>query len=382
MAIERTVGIGLEFTSESTALDNIVTQLEKIKKTTKTPFKLNVTGAGALSKMADKSASFDKLALSLKKLSEVDLSKLTSGIGDGAFKKSLKNMSDFFANDLKNLDVSMPKDLKSTVNDIEKMTAKLGDLKYGEVKKNLGGLVDSIKSIDMSGLNVGKDVQGSMSKISTLVNSMKKMETMKTGQVDVNLKSLAKSLLSLASSLQLMEKDGIKSIRGLTTSLGKLEKLDIKKLYGNLDAFKRIVNNMDIDNPELEKFVDNLKDIKNVKAFDSMARQSKHVDTMSKSMGGLTKKMVTFVSISTIMRKSVQLVTGDYAKLEKSVYDLGIVSGMNIRQIDELKGSLISLSATTKISATELSNAINKIERTGKIARLKPFFMLGVPKVA
>ena len=102
------------------------------------------------------------------------------------------------------------------------------------------------------------------------------------------------------------------------------------------------------------------------KASESVKRMADATRRLESSSSGLAKKLLAVASVSTIARKSIRLITGDYAQLEKVVYDLGIVSNMNIKDIQKLKYELIDFASTTKVSAKEMATAINTIERTGQ----------------
>ena len=123
-----------------------------------------------------------------------------------------------------------------------------------------------------------------------------------------------------------------------------------------------MVKNIDVDNKELVDFVKNMKNVEKVKALDNLLDKA---NKSTRGLQGLNKSLLRTAMVAGMLRKGVDLIKGGYADLEKSVYDLGIVSDMSLTQINTLKNELIDISATSKISAKEIADAMNMISRTG-----------------
>ncbi len=362
---KREIGLELNFKEKTTALDNILLKLTEINTATKAEKKVDIPD------VSNKQATnFEKLALALKNISTVDMSKMqidnsmfdSSKLNVKAFTASMVVLGNFLKKDFPELKIKTPTNLITMATELDKVGAKLkklGELETSKIATNLNALANSLKGMKLNGLTLSDDTQGAIKSISGLLNAMKRIEKLSTSKVEGVLKAIVVLLKSTMVELQKMERSGIKTLKEFVSTLKRLEKIDVRKIYKNLNSFERVANGIDITNKELLELTGNLKNLGNLKNVEkAMGRTTKATNATTNSFIKLGLGMMAF-------RKAKQFILTDFAELEKAVFDLGIVANMSITQIEDLRRTLIKSATSSSVSAKEMAEAINSVNRTG-----------------
>ena len=83
---------------------------------------------------------------------------------------------------------------------------------------------------------------------------------------------------------------------------------------------------------------------------------------MSEDLKSISKMTVGFYAIG----RAVSFMTQSHYELEKSIYSLGIVGGATKTEIESLRYQLLEMSETSVYSASELTESLDQVVKTGK----------------
>ena len=183
-----------------------------------------------------------------------------------------------------------------------------------------------------------------------------------SGKSIATIRQLKDAFIDLKNAKDLVAKDGKIP---LTIELQGMDK-------GTLDtiskSISRLSNSMKKLNEVSSTFADAGKvintSVNNV--TNNVYESSKAVGNLGSSFQKTNAHMLGSIVVFETIRRSVVAFMGDYNKLVETTFNVGIASQMNLKQIDQLNGSFLQLSATVPSSAQEMASAVDALIRTGR----------------
>ena len=183
-----------------------------------------------------------------------------------------------------------------------------------------------------------------------------------SGKSISTLKEIKNAFIDLNNSRNLLGKDGIIK---LEVQLKGLDVKTLEAIANGLDKVKYGMNSLDEASQKVskngQKVNITLKHTENniTRVGKSGERASQGVHKLDDS---LLRAIVTFGAVSRLSKN----VIGAFAGLNTAVFDVGVASQMNVRQINELNSSFLELSKNVPSSAKEMALAVDALIRTGR----------------
>lgn len=149
------------------------------------------------------------------------------------------------------------------------------------------------------------------------------------------------------------QRKAIKSLKKVKEELKEIRKLsDGAITFASSKDVKNINKNMKKVSKDTQSLTTDMKKLK------------EQNDKTTKSMKSMAKGTVAMAAAMSIMGDTKNYIA-DFQVLDKAIYNLGIVAGKSVPEIEQLRTELMNMSSEVPQSAKEIAEALNLLERTG-----------------
>lgn len=197
-------------------------------------------------------------------------------------------------------------------------------------------------------------------RINPIVNSSKAVS---------GIRELKKAFQELNEELKKNTKDGALKIKV------DLEGIDMNMFKNLSNGFSKLGKGMELFNKNIDEVSKNGKllnittnNITNnvTKGVSGLKNYTDGLGRLARSQDEVTVRMAAMISVFKLTQNTFKRTFSDYSALTQATYNVGIAGQMNLKQIDALNESFLTLSTTVPKTALELANAVDGLIRTGR----------------
>lgn len=197
-------------------------------------------------------------------------------------------------------------------------------------------------------------------RINPIVNSSKAVS---------GIRELKKAFQELNEELKKNTKDGSLKIKV------DLEGIDMNMFKNLSNGFSKLGKGMELFNKNIDEVSKNGKllnittnNITNnvTKGVSGLKNYTDGLGRLARSQDEVTVRMAAMISVFQLTQNTFKRTFSDYSALTQATYNVGIAGQMNLKQIDALNESFLTLSTTVPKTALELANAVDGLIRTGR----------------
>lgn len=197
-------------------------------------------------------------------------------------------------------------------------------------------------------------------RINPIVNSSKAVS---------GIRELKKAFQELNEELKKNTKDGSLKIKV------DLEGIDMNMFKNLSNGFSKLGKGMELFNKNIDEVSKNGKllnittnNITNnvTKGVSGLKNYTDGLGRLARSQDEVTVRMAAMISVFKLTQNTFKRTFSDYSALTQATYNVGIAGQMNLKQIDALNESFLTLSTTVPKTALELANAVDGLIRTGR----------------